>query len=94
MNMLALLRHGKSDWDDASLRDSDRPLSKGGQMASELMGAEMKRRGLVFDQVLASPAQRVRETLCHVARGYGQALRPRFVPEIYEASSAVLFTIL
>ena len=94
MKTLALLRHGKSNWDDALLRDFDRPLNKRGRIASELMGAEMKRRGLVFDVVLASPAERVRETLVHVASGYGQALRPRFVPEIYQASCAILCTIL
>ena len=54
----------------------------------------MKRRELVFDLVLASPAERVRQTITHVTRGYGQALRPRFVPEIYEASCEMLCTIL
>jgi len=94
MKTLALLRHGKSSWDDVSLRDFDRPLSKRGRTASESTGAEMKRRGLVFDLVLASPAERVRQTLTYVMRGYGQALHPRFVAEIYPASCEMLCTIL
>ncbi len=71
MKTLALLRHGKSSWDDVSLRDFDRPLSKRGRTASELIGAEMKHRGLVFELVLASPAERVRQTITYVTRGYG-----------------------
>ncbi|MCY7398096.1 MAG: histidine phosphatase family protein [Sphingomonas bacterium] len=94
MKTLALLRHGKSSWDDVSLRDFDRPLNKRGRTASELIGAEMKHRGLVFDLVLASPAERVRQTITYVTRGYGQALQPRFVAEIYQASCETLCTIL
>ncbi len=94
MKSLSLLRHGKSSWDDESLGDFDRPLSKRGRTASELIGLEMKRRGLVFDLVLASPAERVRQTITHVTRGYGQALRPRFVAEIYPASCEMLCAIL
>jgi phosphohistidine phosphatase len=94
MKTLSLLRHGKSSWDDVSLRDFDRPLSKRGRTASELIGAEMKRRGLVFDLLLASPAERVRQTITYVTRGYGQALHPRFVAEIYPASCEMLCTIL
>ena len=94
MKTLSLLRHGKSSWDDESLRDFDRPLSKRGRTASELIGAEMKRRGLAFDLVLASPAERVRQTITYVTRGYGQPLRPRFVAEIYPASCEMLCAIL
>jgi len=80
--------------DDVSLRDFDRPLSKRGRTASELIGAEMKRCGLVFDLVLASPAERVRQTIAYVTRDYGQPLQPRFVAEIYPASCEMLCTIL
>ena len=41
MLTLSLLRHAKSSWDDASLKDFDRPLSKRGETAAPRMGAYM-----------------------------------------------------
>ena len=63
MLTLSLLRHAKSDWDDPSLKDFDRPLARRGQEAAPRIGAYMAREGLAPDHILCSPAVRARQTL-------------------------------
>jgi phosphohistidine phosphatase len=63
MLTLTLLRHAKSSWSDARLRDIERPLSGRGEKTAPRMGAFMARQGLVPDLVLCSPAVRARQTL-------------------------------
>ena len=94
MKTLTLLRHAKSGWDDGVARDFDRPLNPKGQRAAALMGRHMRAQGLTFDHVLASPAARVRETLDHVARGYGGDLAPEWDQRLYLASKATLVDVV
>ena len=63
MLTLSLLRHAKSNWDDPSLKDFERPLSKRGENAAPRVGAYMAVQGLAPDLVLCSPAVRARQTL-------------------------------
>jgi phosphohistidine phosphatase len=73
MLTLTLLRHAKSSWDDPSLKDFDRPLSKRGENAAPRVGAYMAAQGLAPELVLCSPAVRARQTLDlvlpHIAGG-------------------------
>ncbi len=62
MKLLGLLRHAKSDWDDASLRDFDRGLNKRGRKGAKLMGEHIADHGVAWDRVLASTARRVVDT--------------------------------
>ncbi len=95
MKRLTVLRHAKSNWDDASLGDFDRPLNPRGWKDSRRIGHELKRRGMEFDFGLASPAARVRETLDGLAEGYGQfTFEIRFEPHVYEASAATLLDLV
>lgn len=93
MKTLTLLRHAKSGWDDLVSRDFDRPLNPRGRRAARAVGQEMKAQGLAFDLVLASPAQRVIETLEEVSAGYG-AIGPEFDQRLYLASAATLMEIV
>lgn len=94
MKTLTLLRHAKSSWDDAVARDFDRPLDRRGRRAARLVGLEMRAQGLAFDQVIASPAVRVVETLTDVSEGYGTPLRPIFDERIYLASASTLLDLV
>ena len=94
MKILTLLRHAKSTWDDPVARDFDRPLNRRGRKAARTVGAEMRRLGLAFDAVIASPATRVKETLEEVEQGYGCALGTVFDPRIYLATSDTLIEIV
>lgn len=90
MRILTLLRHAKSVWDTPVARDFDRPLNARGRKAARTMGRELRRLGLGFDGILASPAVRVTETLAELAQGYGEALDPGFDDAVYLASPEVL----
>jgi len=63
MKILLLLRHAKSSWDDISLEDHDRPLSKRGRRTAEAVAALLAADLQKVDLVLGSTARRVWETL-------------------------------
>lgn len=94
MKILTLLRHAKSAWDDPVARDFDRPLNQRGRRAAHTIGREMRAQGLAFDQVIASPAARVVETLQDVEQGYGRGLEPSFDKRIYLASTDLLLEVI
>ena len=93
MKLLTLLRHAKSDWDDPVQRDFDRPVNRRGRRAARTVGAEMKRLGRGFELVLASPAQRVVETLEEVERAFGP-LSARFDQRLYLAAPETLLDLV
>jgi len=92
--ILSLLRHAKSSWDDAVSTDFDRPLNGKGKKAAKLIGTWMASEKLVFDKVIASPAERVVETIAGVEKGYGRPLDPTWDRRIYLASTATLLDVL
>jgi phosphohistidine phosphatase len=63
MKTLGLLRHAKSEWDDAAQRDFDRGLNARGRKGARLIGRYIREHGQAWDKVLASPAARVTATL-------------------------------
>jgi phosphohistidine phosphatase len=93
VKVLTLLRHAKSSWDEP-VADFDRPLNARGLKAAVMVGEELRRRGVKFDCVLASPARRVRETLDQVGQGYGEPLDVHFDERIYLASADHLFAMV
>lgn len=60
---LILLRHAKSSWDDRSLRDHDRPLSKAGQADAIEVSHKLQQLGWIPELILSSDAVRTKETL-------------------------------
>ena len=76
MLTLSLLRHAKSSWSDARVKDFDRPLNERGLKAAPRMGSFMAARRLTPDLVLCSSAERARQTL--------KLVRPAFrtAPEV------------
>jgi len=94
MKSLSLLRHAKSGWDAPVARDFDRPLNGRGRKAARAMGREMRRLGLGYDLILASPAARIAQTLTELAQGYGGAVATEFDARIYLASVETLLDIV
>ena len=94
MKTLTILRHAKSSWDDSRLSDFERPLNDRGTKAARRMGEELKRRGMRFDHVLASPAVRVRETLDGVTGGCGADFDVAVDERIYMATVGELLAII
>lgn len=93
MKTLTLLRHAKSGWDDAVARDFDRPLNAKGRKAAWAVGRHLKGLGAAFDHIVASPAQRVVETIAEVAAGYGGDIAPAWDKRLYLASAATLLDV-
>ena len=93
MKTLYVLRHAKTERDSESGRDFDRALTERGWRDAELVGREMRKRGLEVDAILASPAKRAAETVETFGRGYGE-LEPSWEPGIYEAGVRRLIEIV
>jgi len=89
MKSLTLLRHAKSQQDSPDGSDVARSLNERGRADAERMGEEICNLGLAFDLVMASPAQRVVETL-EAAGG----LSPHFDGRIYNASTDELLAVV
>lgn len=84
MKTLYVLRHAKTERDSETGRDFDRALTERGWSDAELVGREMKERGLKIDAVLASPARRAAQTVEAFGRGYGK-VEPEWELGIYNA---------
>lgn len=94
MKTLLLLRHAKSDWGDATLRDFDRPLSARGERDAPRIGRALAERGTLPDLVVSSPANRARTTAAAVAAAAGLELEPQLEGRIYEASPGELMQLI
>ncbi|MGK0256264.1 MAG: phosphohistidine phosphatase [Arcobacteraceae bacterium] len=85
MKKLVIIRHAKSDWDDSSLNDFDRPLNKKGLKDALSMGKFLKEKNLLPDFMISSPATRAITTAQIIAKEvqYEKAITPN--QYIYEA---------
>jgi len=63
MLTLSLLRHAKSNWDDADLSDHERPLAKRGTKNATEMGRYIADNGLRPELVVSSDSVRTRATV-------------------------------
>lgn len=60
---ICLMRHAKSDWDDPSLGDHDRPLNKRGRRDAPRIARWLAAKGYLPEVILGSTAVRVRQTI-------------------------------
>lgn len=93
MKTLLLLRHAKSDWATASLSDHARPLAERGRTDAVRMAAYCETSGLVPELILASDAERTRQTAAALARQFETAAL-RFDSRLYLASPHTLFSVI
>jgi phosphohistidine phosphatase len=68
---LILLRHAESGWDDANVRDFDRPLNKRGLKDASGMGALLHEKNIHPDLIISSDAKRALTTAEIVAAELG-----------------------
>jgi phosphohistidine phosphatase len=94
MLTLYLLRHAKSDWDDASQQDFERPLANRGRKAAALIGELIQEKGIDFDLVLVSTAVRTRETIELVQERARFRSEVRYDERIYEATVSQLLGVI
>jgi len=85
--LLLICRHAKSSWEGEVCRDIDRPLNKRGQRDAPEMGQRLKRRPLLPDLIITSPAVRALTTAELIAAQLGYPLAGvRINPAQYAAT--------
>jgi phosphohistidine phosphatase len=94
MKTLILLRHAKSDWDDPSLRDYDRPLAERGKRDAPRIGRRLAELGINPDLVIASGATRARQTIEAVSKAARFEANVQFDDRIYSASTPELAKVV
>jgi phosphohistidine phosphatase len=94
MKTLLLLRHAKSDWQDANLRDFDRPLAQRGRRDAPKMGRALNEKFIQPDLILCSPAVRATQTMEQFKEAAALDLPISFEQNIYEATVGELMKIV
>lgn len=94
MRSLYLLRHAKSDWDNSSLADFDRPLSKRGLSAAPRMGKFMADHGYIPELILCSTAKRTRQTLNAILPHFGDVRNIDLTDRIYSGGAQEYFNLI
>jgi phosphohistidine phosphatase len=92
--LLYLLRHGKSNWDDSSLDDHDRPLAPRGTRATKLIAEHLRATGTSPYLVLCSTARRAEETLMGITPALHPQTAPQLERELYGATADELLARL
>lgn len=92
---LFLLRHAKAGLSHAAEGDFDRPLTDRGKQEAPKVGRWLRRRGLVPDLVVSSPARRARQTARRVCEEVGfDTGSVLWEPRIYGAEPDTLLEVL
>lgn len=93
---LQLLRHAKSDWDNAALQDDKRPLAKRGRKDIALIAEKAAADGLcdALDLVICSPTVRTRETLDGFKPALPKGVAISFDHHLYGASKKAILKLV
>jgi len=94
MKKLYIIRHAKSSWKDLSLSDFDRPLNKRGTNDAPLMGKMLKRKKILPDLIISSPAKRAKTTAKVIAKEINYTESIVYDSDIYEAGMSTLRNII
>ncbi|MBU0559314.1 MAG: histidine phosphatase family protein [Bacteroidetes bacterium] len=95
MKTLYLLRHAKSSWKYIDLPDEERPLSIRGKSDAPLMGKVLANMNVQVDIIIASPAQRAKQTALEISKKLGFNKSKIVIEDlIYESGTADLLTVL
>lgn len=70
MKRLYIVRHAKSDWNDGSLKDFDRPLNERGHTDAPKMAIKLKSKNLIPELIITSPANRAKTTAEYFMKGF------------------------
>ncbi|NPA45602.1 MAG: phosphohistidine phosphatase SixA [Chlorobi bacterium] len=62
MKEVYVIRHGKSSWEIPEWSDEERPLRKKGKKRTQKVAKYLKKKGIVPQLILTSPAKRAKQT--------------------------------
>lgn len=95
LKTLLLIRHAKSDWNDTSLSDFDRPLNERGKRDAPLMAQRLLDKKIRIDLFVSSPAKRAKKTATIFAEAYGlDKKQVEFHDELYLAHEKVFSAVI
>ena len=95
MKTLLLVRHAKSDWDDPSINDFDRPLNNRGKNDAPEMAKRLRDKKIKVEAFISSPAKRAKKTAACFAEEYGfDESQIVYVPELYAAPLMVFYNVV
>ena len=92
---LLLMRHAKSDWPIGPGNDFERPLTDRGNKDASRIGCWIQEHDWLPDQIICSPAKRVKQTVDHLCQQIGIDSRTvKYDKLIYEADQNHLLNVL
>lgn len=91
---LLIVRHAKSDWGNAGLKDFDRPLNTRGEKDAPEMAKRLIDKEIKPDYIISSPALRAITTCNIIAEELGLKENINLEPKIYEATSKTLLELI
>ena len=91
LRKIILLRHAKSSWEDRSLRDFDRPLSKRGMNDTKLMKVHMASLLKEVDEIFSSPSIRTSQTIKQLAPEFSYV---KYLERLYLGDVSVVLSLL
>ena len=95
MKTLLLIRHAKSDWNNPSLGDFDRPLNDRGKRDAPMMAHRLLDRKIKIDAFIASPAKRAKRTASIFAKEYKRDKDEIiFIEELYGAPPRAFYDVI
>ena len=95
MKKLLIVRHAKSDWSNPNLRDFERTLNQKGLTDALEMAKRLKKRNILPDQIVSSPAVRALNTCEIICKELEiQENKIELNKTIYEASHKTLLQII
>jgi len=95
MKDLYLIRHAKSDWENISQTDFDRPLNKRGLKNAPFMAEILSKKLKSIDEIISSPAKRAISTAVFFAEEFNVDKKKIAQDErIYEAPVSSLLEVI
>jgi len=88
MKTLVLIRHAKSSWDSAAVKDFDRPLNERGNRDADDMSRRLCKRLERIDVFMSSPALRARSTAERFAAAFKKDNGLILEPQLYLAAGS------
>ncbi len=94
MKTLLLMRHAKSSWKQKNVPDIERPLNSRGEKDAPAMGRLLRKKKMVPDIILSSPAVRARLTAEAVGKKSHYEKDILVIDKLYMAEAPEIFSTL
>jgi phosphohistidine phosphatase len=95
MKQLFLIRHAKSSWDSATMKDFDRPLNERGKKDAPIMAKRLASKKIKLDALLSSTANRALITAQYFAEEFRIKKKDIIqIPELYHANPKGFYKVI